>query len=591
MKKVAVLVDPVAGWNGADSYKPGFEIEVHTWRDGTLVYKGEAVAWNGGKVDKISGDRGAWFDFSEVKEPGLYYLYDPANRVRSYPFEIGRNVYKPVLRAATKMFYFNRANFEKEPPYSCVGERCWSLDADNVGRYQDPHARSVTDRNNPKTERDLSGGWWDAGDTNKYVTFANEALHQLLTAYEENPGAFADDFGIPESGNGTPDLLDEVLVELRWIEKMQPKDLEGGVLIKMGSTGDDEVIPDRNTKPRYYYPKPCSSSTIVAAGLFAHAASVFRKVPKLAKLAPEYQSRAIRAWDHFQANPRSDSCDDQTIKAGDADMKPEVQEQTAVTAAVYLFSLTGDPRYDDFVTQHYDKTRPFLEDRWSCYDPSQGDALLYYTSLPGADADVKQKILDRKRSQAHSVDIYSTKPELDLYRAYMRPDSYHWGSNNVRASLGNTNYNVVTYDLASPSDKPNYIERAAGMLHSFHGVNPMQLVYLSNMYAFGADRSVDELFHAWFRDRDSKWNNARSSPLGPAPGYVTGGPNAQYCNWQPDAHACKKSPVRQQPPGKAYVDTNTGWAPDDPYDKSWELTEPAIYYQASYVRLVSKFVD
>ena len=49
--------------------------------------------------------------------------------------------------------------------------------------------------------------------------------------------------------------------------------------------------------------------------------------------------------------------------------------------------------------------------------------------------------------------------------------------------------------------------------------------------------------------------------------------------------------MREQPPGKAYVDVNTGWEPANPYDKSWEMTEPAIYYQASYVRLVSKFVN
>jgi hypothetical protein len=49
--------------------------------------------------------------------------------------------------------------------------------------------------------------------------------------------------------------------------------------------------------------------------------------------------------------------------------------------------------------------------------------------------------------------------------------------------------------------------------------------------------------------------------------------------------------VRVQPPEKAYLDVNTSWDPPNPYDKSWELTEPAIYYQASYVRLLSKFVD
>ena len=83
-----------------------------------------------------------------------------------------------------------------------------------------------------------------------------------------------------------------------------------------------------------------------------------------------------------------------------------------------------------------------------------------------------------------------------------------------------------------------------------------------------------------------------AQPLGPAPGYVTGGPNKNYCEGQkPDEHACAKSPVREQPPEKAYFDLNTSWEPPNPYDKSWELTEPAIYYQASYVRLVSKFVD
>jgi hypothetical protein len=31
--------------------------------------------------------------------------------------------------------------------------------------------------------------------------------------------------------------------------------------------------------------------------------------------------------------------------------------------------------------------------------------------------------------------------------------------------------------------------------------------------------------------------------------------------------------------------------PDRDYDMSWEITEPAIYYQAAYVKLLSKFVD
>ena len=40
-----------------------------------------------------------------------------------------------------------------------------------------------------------------------------------------------------------------------------------------------------------------------------------------------------------------------------------------------------------------------------------------------------------------------------------------------------------------------------------------------------------------------------------------------------------------QPQQKSYKDWNTGW-PED----SWEITEPAIYYQSSYVYLLSRFI-
>ena len=257
---------------------------------------------------------------------------------------------------------------------------------------------------------------------------------------------------------------------------------------------------------------------------------------------------------------------------------------------MYLFALTQEARYDSYVEQHYQATRPFHDDRWSVYDQSQGDALMAYTLIPSANSEVKRAIVEMRKKQANTSDLFGFKPELSLYAAYMRPESYHWGSNNARAAYGNTNYDLVQYDIVPKAARESFLDRAAGMLHSFHGVNPMQLVYLSNMYDFGAERSVDEIFHAWFRDGDARFDNARTSKFGPAPGYVPGGPNKQYCNGQPPDHACSRSPIREQPPGKAYVDTNTGWKPTSPFDKGWELSEPAIYYQASYVRLISKFV-
>jgi hypothetical protein len=592
MTKVAVLAQAELGWNMGEPYQPGKVLALKKWADGATVFQGPAVPWKDGALDERSGDRGSWFDFSSVREPGLYYVFDAQNAVRSYPFEIGADVYRRVLKTAMRMYYFNRANFAKVPPYSCVGKRCWSLSVDYVGPGQDREARSVRERDNPKTARDLSGGWWDAGDTNKYVTFSGNAVHPLLTAYEEHPAAFGDDFGIPESGNGTPDVIDEVMVEINWLEKMQAADLKGGALLKLGIVEYGEPRPDESKMKRYYYPGACSSATIVVAGEFAHAALVLRSLTGRAQDAARLTKRAIDAWNFYHANPKNEACDDGTIKSGDADAPAPVQDRAAAVAAVYLFALTEESQYDDYVKKNYGSLRPFQDDRWSVYDATEGDALLRYAGLPKADLATKNAIIGRKKSQAESVECFRFRPELDLYRAYMRADSYHWGSNNARAGYGNTNYDLVAYGLASPEQRGNFVERAAGILHSFHGVNPMRLVYLTNMYADGADASADETFHAWFRDKDPRFDNARTSVLGPAPGYVTGGPNKQYCEGQdPNQFACAKSPIRDQPPEKAYLDSNTGWEPSDPYDRSWELTEPGIYYQASYVRLLSKFVD
>jgi hypothetical protein len=565
---------------------------VKRWSDGAVVQKGATAAWNGGAVDETSGDRGSWFDFSALKTAGVYYVYDPKNDVRSHPFEVGDDVYRRVLKTAMRMFYFNRANFEKKAPHACVGKRCWLQGVDYMGPGQDKEARSVTDRDNAKTARDMSGGWWDAGDTSKYVTFSNDAFHQLLTAYEERPKAFTDDYGIPESGNGIPDIIDEIVIELDWLVKMQPADLGGGVILKMGNADYGDPVPDRSEFRRFYYPKPCSSSAIVFSSEMAHAALVLRRFPKFAQRIGDLTRRAVDAWKHYHANPKSDACDDGTIKAGDADKSLAEQAQYAVTAAVYLLALTGEAQYDEYVTKHHPLTRPFVDDRWSVYDQSQGDALLFYTTLPKATKATKDAIVARKTANVAKLDYYGFRPELDFYRAYMRPDSYHWGSNNARAGFGNTNYDLVQYKLVEAASRTSVEERSAGILHSFHGVNPMQIVYLTNMYADGGDACADEAYHTWFRDKDPRWDNARTSELGPAPGYVTGGPNKDYCRDQkPEEHACAKSPVRQQPPEKAYFDLNTSWEPPNPYDKSWEITEPAIYYQASYVRLLSKFVD
>jgi endoglucanase len=52
-----------------------------------------------------------------------------------------------------------------------------------------------------------------------------------------------------------------------------------------------------------------------------------------------------------------------------------------------------------------------------------------------------------------------------------------------------------------------------------------------------------------------------------------------------DGSPCIQAPPCNQPHQKSYRSWNGVWP-----DASWEVTEPAIYYQAAYVKLLSKFV-
>jgi endoglucanase len=570
--KVAVLRDPEEGFDAKLQYKPGATLEVRRANDNVKVLEGAPKSWRNGEVQTTSGDRGWWFDFSSLTAPGSYYVFDAQNNARSVTFDVRADIYKDVLKAAVRMYYYQRIGTPK------LAQHAGAEYADDASFLQDAKARSVTDKNNAATERDLSGGWMDAGDYNKYTTFATVVIHQLLAAYTANPGAFTDDFNIPESGNGLSDLVDEIKYELEFLKKMQNPD--GGTIIKIGSiTYNAPSPPSRDTQARYYGPV-CSSSTIAVAGMFAHAALVLKNLPGQQTYADDLRARAVKAWAWFNANPKSSSCDTQEIKSGDADWSLDKQTAAAVVSSVYLYALTGESRFNEVVKADYTKTRPFSESTlWSAYDAEEGDALLYYAQLPNADAAVKKDILDSKTAQGSNSGMYRFRDD-DLYRAFVWPGTFHWGSNAPRANIGNTNLDMLRYNLDSANANA-YRQRALEILHYFHGVNPLGLMYVSNMRAAGSENSADEFYHSWFAD-GTKWDRVTPTTPGPPPGYVVGGPNARYTG--------SFAPPKGEPAQKSYLSSNN-FGPADNYTSNiWEISEPGIYYQSAYVKLVSAFV-
>ena len=215
------------------------------------------------------------------------------------------------------------------------------------------------------------------------------------------------------------------------------------------------------------------------------------------------------------------------------------------------------------------------EPTWSPYDAGAGEALAEYTTFKRADPALVAKIKAQlKRSAATAA--WAPAPTADLYRAWMVPTSYHWGSNFVRASYGLSSMVAAKYGGLDAATKARLKVRAADMLHSFHGVNPLNVVYLSNMGKLGAENSIRSIYH-------ERYNVNTPFAYNPPPGYVVGGPNQSY-----SGKAAEGTPsvewIKSQPRAKAYADFNRVWP-----ESSWELSENAIYYQAMYVRLIAEF--
>ena len=583
-QKVAILRDPAEGFDSQWHFTPGATDQVVNVETGAVVFEGAPVAWHGGAVDPSSGDRAWQFDFSRVVTPGFYLIRDRQAGYDSVVFSIAENLYKPILVQAVRMLYYQRAGFPKEARYAGTA---WADKASHLGPGQDGEARLFSAKQDKSTARDLHGGWYDAGDFNRYSRWSADYVVGLLHAYHENPAAFTDDFNIPESGNGIPDLLDEVQWELEWLKRMQNRD--GGLLSVLGSASGSP--PSAATGPSFYGPATTSASYGGAAA-FAYAAKTYARFPARRRFARTLRRRAVRAWTWAQAHPdvlfyNNDPRDrSQGLAAGQQEVDAYGRAMGALAAAVYLFDLTGQAIYRSYIDAHFLDNHIFTQQVTLDFDYVQTAPLVYYASLAGASPAVAAAI---RSAFARGFETTGWKArDRDPYRASIT--AYTWGSNAIKSNHGDIFGDEALYGLGGhrPADA---LSAAADYLHSIDGVNPLGKVYLSNMKAFGASNSVDRFYHTWYAQGSALWSSFNDSRFGPPPGYLVGGANPHY-TWDkgcpgitPRCGQAPPSPPVGQPPQKAYTDFNESWPID-----SWEVTEPSISYQTAYIRLLARFV-
>jgi len=589
--KVAVIRDPQVGWDASESFTPGTTYKVINISTGTSVFQGSPIAWNGGATNDQSGDRCWWFDFSSVTTPGSYYVLDVANNVKSYNFDINEDVYKIVLKTAVRMLFYQRLGCAKDAKYAGAA---WADGIDHVGPLQDLNCRLYSDKNNAATEKDLHGGWTDAGDQNKYTSWTAGYCYVLAKAYTEKPDAWGDDYNIPESGNGMADVLDELKWGLDYLLRVQQSD--GSCLSIVGLAGGS---PPSSATGQSLYGPATTDASFCCANAFAMAAITFAGVPGMQTYSDQLKTASIKAWNWATANPNvifhNNSSDikynSQGLGAGDQGVDDCTEDH--IKASVSLLALTNGTEYKTYFESNYT-----LLPLWKWYGyvdqyrHEQQDYLMYYATLPNANqsivADLKSKLVGGFNNTGNYIG--AMKSSADPYRAFIH--DYAWGSNAYKGSYGTQFYDMYLINL-EPANSAAYKKNAEEYIHYIHGVNPLNLVYLTNMNSFGAENSATQIWHTWFSFDSPKWDQVGVSTYGPAPGYLPGGANQSYNRDACCSGSCSSqqgcsidvSKAVGQPAMKSYMDDNSAWPVN-----TWSITEPSDGYQCDYIRLLSKFV-
>ena len=593
-RKIAVIKNPQTGFDAHAEFLPGNSYALVNAESGDFVFTDTPVAWKNGMTDESSGDKTWHFDFSEVTQKGNYYILDIENNVRSFEFTISPSVYNEVLKQAVRTFFYQRSGFEKEAEYA--GE-AWADGASHIGPLQDKNCRLFSDKNNAATERDVHGGWYDAGDYNKYTSWTANYIVEMMKMYLERPEAWADNYNIPESGNGVPDLLDEA----KWgVDHLLRLQFDDGSVISIIDEANGS--PPSSATGQSLYGPPNTSATLNTAGALAISSKVYRATG-MATYADTLLSRAEKAWNWAETYPDSlfnnndPDYNSVGIGAGRMETNDYGRAMAKLEAACFLFDVTGDSKYRNHFDNNYANAHLI---QWSFAYPFESeiqDFLLYYTSLDGATGAVASDVKTRYRNSMKNGEenfpaYYNNK---DPYLAHLK--DYVWGSNSTKSNKGNMFYNVISYDVDNTlSDDAR--DAAITYINYIHGLNPLNFNYLSNMYRYGAENGVNEFYHSWFTDGSDLWDRAGTSTYGPPPGFLTGGANPSYdwddccpggCGSSDNNAVCTSesiSPPKNQPKQKSYKDFNTSWPLN-----SWAVTENSCGYQVKYMRLLSKFVD
>ena len=528
-----------------------------------VVYSAELTF---SKLDFTTQANLYYFDFSSVDTEGVYYIQDVSGF--SYFFRIGSSVYDELTNAMVKGLYYQRCGTALEEQYAGEYDHaiCHTTEAIDVqsmfNETVEINGETYYIRNDNPTMVEVTGGWHDAGDYGRYIEPAKDVIFKLLYASKlYGEGVYSDDRGIPESGNGVDDTLDEAKYELDWMLKMQRAD--GAVYEKVSTQAHAAYVMPEFDQGTLYLSPVSREATTAFAGSMAAAYNVYKDIPLYADCAQTYLEAAIKAFDyvidHDMLNDPKftnfsvqyfDSEDDIQL---DAQGNPTNAKTFSISTGAYgdgssldemfwaaaeLYAATGDSKYHDYFKTYYDE----LSEHSSMNSVTcAGFGTVSYLLNDNADATIREELITELQ------DKMSTDMRTFRRNGYMNSVvNYYWGSNGeatVGASI------MMMTDLFGETD--SYDQYIQDNISYVLGRNYISKCYITG---FGGNGVMNP------HDRPCMVDGVAA----PKPGMIVGGPAIE---------AREKLDMVGAPLPAIYADISS----------SYETNEISIYWQGEMI--------
>lgn len=375
------MVGYYLGSFGEMAIPPATEFKLVAAADGREVHRGRLVP---------RPDRGFPFpcyeqvweaDFTGFTTPGEYRLLVPGLGT-SFPFFIDDGVAAAFARTYALGLYHQRCGAANALPFTrFVHDACHTAPAE-VPTMQFSNTQkflaqeTATYAKNPRHTApplkdfaaglypfqrqgrvDVAGGHHDAGDYSKYTLNSALFIHHLVFAADVFPGvAELDNLGLPESGDGKSDVLQEAKWEADFLARMQ--DSDGGfyfLVYPRNRRYENNVLPDRGD-PQIVWPKN-TAATAAAVAALAQTASSPRFKQAFPEAAAAYLEKAQKGWAFLEraiARLGQDGAYQKITHYGDEFM----HDDELAWAACELFLATGDPALHRQVHQRLNPADP-----------------------------------------------------------------------------------------------------------------------------------------------------------------------------------------------------------------------------------------